>query len=54
MEEVTVGTRKWSDVVKGSSGPTNNPNYVATIPIDKKYMNSQNTGFKVDRRTTIE
>ena len=49
-----VGTRKWSDVVKGSSGPTNDPNYVGTIPMDKKYTNSQNTGLKVDRRTTIE
>ena len=49
-----VGTRKWSDVVKGSSGPTNDPNYVRTIPINKKYMNSQNTGLKVDHRTTLE
>ena len=49
-----VGTRKWSDVVKGSSGPTNDPNYVGTTPIDSKYTNSQNSPLKADRKTTIE
>ena len=49
-----VGTRKWADVVKGSSGPTNDHNYVGTIPINNKYTTSQNTGLKVDRRTTLE
>ena len=49
-----VGTRKWSDMVKGSLGPTNDPNYVGTTPIDNKYTNSQNSPLKVDRKTTIE
>ena len=49
-----VGTRKWTDVVKGSLGPTNDHNYVGTTPIHNKYTISQNTGLKVDRRTTLE
>ena len=41
-----VGARKWSDMVKGSSGPTNDPNYVGTTPIDNKYTNSQKFTIK--------
>ena len=41
-----VGARKWSDGVKGSSGPTNDPNYVGTTPIDNKYTNSQKFTIK--------
>ena len=41
-----VGARKWSDVVKGSSGPTNDPNYVGTTPIDNKYTNSRKFTIK--------
>ena len=54
MPQECVGTRKWADVVKGTSGPTNDHNYVGTIPINNKYMTSQNTGLKVDHRTTLE
>ena len=50
----TVGTRKWSDVVKGSSGPTNDHNYVGTTPINRKYTNSQNSPLMADRKTTLE
>ena len=39
LPQECVGTRKWSDVVKGSSGPTNDPNYVGATPIDRKYTN---------------
>ena len=49
-----VGMRKWADVVKGSLGPTSDHNYVGTIPINNKYTISQNTGLKMDRRTTLE
>ena len=52
----TVGTRKWTDVAKGSLGPTNDHNYVGTKlrSTTNKYTISQNTGLKVDRRTTLE
>ena len=45
-----VGTRKWSDVVKGSLGPTNDHNYVGTAPIDHKYTISKNTALRENRK----
>ena len=45
-----VGTRKWSDVVKGSLGPTNDHNYVGTAPIDHKYTISKNTPLRENRK----
>ena len=49
-----VGTRRRTDVVTGSLRPASDHNYVGTAPIHNKYTISQNTGLKMDRRTTLE